>query len=453
MYFYDIVGRKVLESLVKEPSKIRPGTTLDADGQNNNNIYRRYDGSPVSDEPFLYEDTPYYVVNLEYSWRSGCYVWHIREEIESKQKLLMKLQSNSIQSVKLPAPVITNILKDTSITYNLARHTAVKRKEDEDYVEYDKVNKDTLHTISIDNLSNVATYFSDENDKSFIEDIINKYIDSKTKVSELTTFNRIIENYVSSFDTYEKKSKAFWFCVDTMEKRFKIRTSQRCRRFMTTIFASCATNAFRSDKKTILAERNYYLVNTYFKYYTDMWTCRNIIIECLDHIDDMSDADLTSLLYCTDSDTKEKIMKKVNHSESLSDIDLLTKRVYCNQAVDGAKSTLIELIYSIISKYSPEEFKETAVDLLANAIVKTKIYERAYSSLPAQDDLLTQKENMDYLAERIIEKIAEKRQPSTYIELVIRQGNDTSYFFQSLKQAAESSENKKVKKAIFRMNV
>lgn len=453
MYFYDIVGRKVLESLVKEPSKIRPGTTLDADDQNNNNIYRRYDGTAVTDKPFKYEDTPYYIINLEYSWRAGHYVWNIREEFKTKDDFIRALSINRVQGIKLPEIILRDVLMRTQ-TYNLARHTAIRRKEG-GVLDYSKINKNTLYTFDIENLPNVATHFTDENDRSFIEDIINKYIDSKTKISELAAFNKIIENYIDSFDTYEKQSEAFWFCVETMEKRFKIKTSQRCRRFMTTTFAGCITNAFGEDKKTIQAERDYYLVNKYFKYYTDSWSCRNIIVECLDHIEDMSDADLTTLMYCLSPELKEKIMKKVNNTEVLSDIDLLTKRVYCNNGMDNTRCMLIELIYTIISRFTPEEFKKTNVDLLADAIVKTKSYERGYSSLLAQDELLTQKENMDYLAERVIEKLAEKRQPNSYIETVINQVNPatTVYFYKSLKHAAETSENKKVKKAIFRMNV
>lgn len=452
MYFYDIVGRKVLESLVKEPSKIKAGATLDADDQTNNNIYRRYDGTAITDKPFKYEDTPYYIINLEYSWRAGHYVWNIREEFKTKDDFIRALSINRVHGIKLPEIILRDILMSTQ-TYNLARHTAIRRKEG-GALDYSKINKNTLCTFDIVNLPNVATHFTDENDKSFIEDIINKYIDSKTKISELTAFNRILENYIDSFDTYEKKSEAFWFCVETMENRFKIKTSQRCRRFMTTTFAGCITNAFGENKKLIQAERDYYLVNKYFKYYTDSWSCRNIIVECLDHIKDMSDADLTTLMYCLSPELKEKIMRKVNNTEELTDIDLLTKRIYCNNGIDNTRCMLVELIYTIISRFTPEEFKKTNVDLLADAIVKTKSYERGYSSLLAQDELLTQKENMDYLAERVIEKLAEKRQPGSYIETIINQANHTTtYFYRSLKRAAESSENKKVKKAIFRMNV
>ena len=230
---------------------------------------------------------------------------------------------------------------------------------------------------------------------------------------------------------------------------------------MAQIFASCISESFErgynkdetNEQDSIITDRDYYLLNTYFKHCADLWECRTRIIQYLDNIKTFDDFDITRLFYNVDIETKDKIMARINGTEKKTDIDLLINRMHNSGNNSCCRAMAIEHMYTVVSHHELEEFKTMNIELLAKTLVEFKFYEMWYATLMPQADTLTKPENIEYVAEKMVEIIAEKKNIQSCIYQIMNSPTRNCYFYESIKKAVENSEHKRIKRAIFKMNV
>lgn len=457
--YYQIKTRGMLEQVIEDPKKIRQGAELDAKKDPNNPVKYYHYEDPTKDMVFDYDEAPYYITTQYYNWQKSGYTWIIRDIIKTKEDLLNAIYNHTSQTFDIPGVILKDILCDHNRNYNLKQHR-ISSINDGTKINYEDINKETLHSLKMVFIAEASKFFNDL-DYVFAKDFIDKYMDSKTKVSEIHHITCVISKYIKTFTDFEDRKKAFWFCVETMESKFKTKTSKRCRKFMAQIFANCISESFKSgygedetdEQDIVIADRDYYLLNMYFKHCADLWKCRTYIIQHLDNIKTFDDFDVTKLFYNVDSTTKDKIMARINGTTEKTDIDLLINRVHNGGSNSCCRAMTIEYIYSIVSKHELEEFKTMNIDLLAKALVEFRYYESWYSSLMPQTEILTKSENIDYIAEKMVDIIAEKKNIQSCIQQIMTQSPRDCYFYKSIKKAVENSEHKRIKRAIFKMNV
>lgn len=385
-----------------------------------------------------------------YGWLDSYY--HVVERLGDIDEALEKLFLSNYMlkgyyHSALDSEFLIKALTNTEKTYDFGAHKFVYRKHiDYDQIK-DKINRKSLMTLNVSELKYFIMNIENKDSEDvcdLINYMINNIVNSKTRVNDMQIIYHTIKTYLQSITNDSKrKEEKFWHFVELIESRYSKKTKKLIR-VICEVFASSDVYNIEYD-----AKRDYSMLNEYFVYHTEMWSVRRIVLNNLEHIKDIKAIKYSSelLRYATEEERK-RWYARANKTDELQPLANRIREVnYHNLGI------IIDLIYLSLSSYSEEQIENVDFDVVANAIIDHfKHFYNQYCSSYIQDEMLKNKNNMDYLAKAIVNQLEQRTNISSKVKHIVF-AKKQYYFYESIYNAVMESENKKIKKALLTIAV
>lgn len=410
----------------------------------------------IDDSDDLYHpgDTVFYLIDSTYMKVNGTFTqrYYVRIKLNNISDLMNYLVNQNRYSSNVPAGIIQAILLDKSVNI---KPKIMSGKTDHSYVamygdfdasqiDINDFNVDAFLNMPIPISVKVVEYFEDyEQRKKLICMLIEKNVHVKMTDQQVTSIYNMLDTYFTEkYGKIEKDNTEMTEFIQLIETQLNSKT-KTAGRIMTDIFRPCTYNEEYYN-------HNHYMLNTYFIHYPETYAVKELIRRNLKHVTNFRELNIKEFTnYSAFGDIVSLFKTITKHQE----ISIIISRIY--KATEENVGITHDIINLIISSIELDDLKKNNNGLIAKAFVDNFNVMSGYGRYNSLQELLTKSENMDYIAETIVDELITRRNMRHLLDNLYDYCNkDTDpYIFKALKNAIENSEHKKIKKYLFKRGV
>lgn len=418
------------------------------------NDYLSIDTMTEDTEQYIEGDTIFYIIDSTYMRVGANFVqrYYVRTRIEGLSELIEYLIQKNRYYTYLPSGIAKAIMSDKSISIkpriasdkNDNCNIDMESDFDADSISPNDYNIDAFLNLPLRISFRIAECHKDlKRRKELILKLIKQHVNVKMTHQDVDVFNTMIGTYfVSKYELVDKDNTEMTEFIQAVENQLNSK-AKTVKRIMTEIFRP---SSYNDD----YLNHNHYLLNNHFIYYPQSYSVKAHIKKNLKHVKNVHDLNIKELVnYSYFSD----MVPFFNTLTDSNEISAIVARIY--KVTEDTAGVTHDIMNMLLSMLDLDTIKEHDHGLIAKAFVDNFNAMSSYNRTAQLASLLTKPENVDYIAETIVDELVTRRNMSHLLDNLYDYclTDKNPYIYKAIQTAVENSEHKKVKKYLFKRGV
>ena len=418
------------------------------------NDYLSVDKMTEDTEQYVEGDTTFYIIDSTYMRVGANFVqrYYVRTRIEGLSELMEYLIQKNRYYSYLPSGIAKAIMSDKSIT--IKPRVASDRKDtcnidmesnfDADSIDPDDYNMDALLNLPLTISWRIVECHNDlKRRRDLLLALIKQHVDINMTNQYVDIFNTMIGTYfVLKYETVDKDNAEMTDFIEIVEQQLNSK-AKTVKRIMTEIFRPSAYN-------NEYLKHNHHMLNNYYIYYPQSYTVKAHIKQNLKPVKNIHDLNIKELVNYSYFSDMVPFFSTLTDSDEISAI---VARIY--KVTEDTAGVTHDIMNMLLSMLDLDTIKEHDHGLIAKAFVDNFNAMSSYNRTAQLASLLTKPENVDYIAETIVDELVTRRNMSHLLDNLYDYciADKNPYIYKAIQVAVENSEHKKVKKYLFKRGV